>query len=200
MKKLTILFIFILFTLIPVISVSAQSPTKRPVATKIDNDLPKLTIVSPEEGSQILGSKVTVTFVVNNFIFTDYSKRPKKTAGEGHMHVWLDEENPSLENTQKITKATTFTLEDVPQGNHELVLELVNNDHSSFNPAVQQLVIFSTKQQVPQPSIIVSPTEPEKVEERKRDLQMLTSIGVTSLLGFLIFVLFALILLRRKNL
>lgn len=186
--------IFIIIFLLPVfsLSVSAQTPT-------IDKDFPRLTIVNPEDGSQILGSKVTVSFVVNNFIFVDFAKITKKTAGQGHMHLWLDEKNPTPENAQKITKATSITLEDVPPGSHKLVFELVNNDHTSFKPPVTQTVNLTTKSEIQQPSITVIPTNTETNEQQKGEIKMLTTIGVISTIGFLVFLLFAIVLLKRKN-
>lgn len=199
MKIVVKLFIIILLFPIISLSVSAQTPTKKPISPKVDDDFPRLTIVSPEQGSQILGSKVTVTFVVNNFIFVDFAKRNKKTAGEGHMHVWLDEENPTPENAQKIIKATNFNLEDVPVGNHQLMLELVNNDHSSFNPPVIKIVSFATKQESAQPSITIGPTRPEAKGAEKGEIQMITTVGIFAITGLLFFILFAIILLKRKS-
>lgn len=95
--------------------------------------LPALKIITPGENQTVYGNKVPVLLSVENFEIVDYEKNPAPKAGQGHIHLWLDDENPSAQNATKITD-DNFTFSDVPYGNHTLRAELVGNNHASLNP------------------------------------------------------------------
>ncbi len=186
--------IFLIFAYSPVFSQTIKiSKTPTPIKTE---DIPILTIINPENDTKILGSIVKVTFIVNNFIFTDYKVRSENNIGEGHLHLWIDEQNPSPQNAQKLTKPTEITLEDVSPGKHELILELVNNDHSSFNPKVIKTVNFETY--VNNDDQSATSSQDLQKDQRKKQLAtmgkayvlfgvgLLAILGV-ALVGFIIF-------------
>lgn len=158
-KFLKIFFLFSLF-LLPVTFALAQTMEE-------DEDRPILNIITPQEGEQILGSKVVVSFIVNNFIFTDFHKRTKSAIGEGHIHLWLDEKNPSLDNAQEAIRAADITLENIPEGDHRLILELVNNDHSSLKTPVSKTIRFKTFQ-TRSPTIVKQDENKNNLEKRKK--------------------------------
>lgn len=108
-----------------------------------------LSFISPTPGQIIVGDKVTVKLAINNFSLVDYHTHPKATPGQGHIHLWLDQSNPTKVSAIK-TNSDTYTFENVKSGSHTLVAELVNNDHSSLSPQVITTVRFST---VPQTTV-----------------------------------------------
>jgi len=104
--------------------------------------MPTLKIVTPSEGQTIYGNRIPILLSVENFQLVDYQTNKKSAAGQGHIHLWLDEQNPTPESAVKLTK-DEFTYNDVPYGNHNLRAELVNNDHTSLKPP--QVVISNFK-------------------------------------------------------
>ena len=96
---------------------------------------PKFEIITPSEGQTVYGSKIPVLFNVNveNFQLVDYQQNTKPAAGQGHIHVWLDDANPTAQTAIKISQ-DTYTFPDVAFGEHTLQAELVTNDHKSLKP------------------------------------------------------------------
>lgn len=185
----TVILFFVILLLFPS-SVNALSPTRIVPTNPEFEDTPKLTIVSPVEGEQIFGSKVAVSFIVNNFIF-NY---------DGHLHLWLDQKDPTPDKVQEITKATDFTLEDLPGGSHQLVLELVNPNHASFNPKVIKEVNFVTSQpQQINPSVIPLGVKTQEENKRTADLNIVTILSVTVAFFLLLIGIFAYFVLKAKN-
>lgn len=189
-KLLTNTFLaVVLFFLFPQLVV-AQSPTRIIPTYPESSDIPRLTIISPSEGGQIFGSRVAVSFIVNNFIF----------AYDGHLHIFLDQEEETSANAQEITKAIDFTLEDVPEGQHKLVLELVNNDHTSLKPKKTKEVHFSTSQPKPT-NLTATPSGIKTQEENKRleGLNTLTLLSVTVILFVSLIGIFGYFVLKAKS-
>ena len=180
-KLLTNTFLaVVLFFLFPHLIV-AQSPTRIIP--------PQLTIISPSDGEQIFGSEVAVSFIINNFIFS-----------KGHLHIFLDQEEETSANAQEITKAIDFTLEDIPGGQHKLVLELVNNDHTSLKPRVVKEVHFSTSQPKPT-NLTATPNAINTQEENKRleGLNTVTILLVTIMLFLSLIGIFGYFILKAKK-
>jgi len=94
---------------------------------------PKLTTITPSEGQTIYGNKVPVLFSVENFNIVDYQTNPNPTAQDGHIHLWLDDVNPTAQSAVKVT-SDNFTYSDVAYDNHVLRAELVTSDHKSSVP------------------------------------------------------------------
>jgi len=105
---------------------------------------PTLVIVNPQENEQIIGTTVNASFIIKSFIFTDYKIITPGLGleGIGHLHVWLDQEVKTKDNAQEITKKTDFSLENVTPGEHNLVFELVDNNHQSLQSPVRETVRF----------------------------------------------------------
>ena len=104
---------------------------------------PSLKIVTPQDGQTIYGNKVPILLSVENFEIVDYQVNKVKTPGQGHIHLWLDDNNPTKESAVKVT-GDEFTFSDVPAGDHSLRAELVNNDHSSQIPPQVVTVNFKS--------------------------------------------------------
>jgi hypothetical protein len=106
---------------------------------------PGLQVTAPGDGALVEDTNVTVEFDVSNFTFvssavplTEAGQHPEvNREGEGHLHFMLD-----LGAVIVWDRTEPYTFTDVPPGEHVLVAELVNNDHSSLSPAVVQQVRF----------------------------------------------------------
>lgn len=108
---------------------------------------PGLTVSSPANDETINGSSVTISFEASEFSIVP-SNVPLDQAGlqpeanvegEGHVHFMLDL-MPII--VWESTEPYTFT--DVPPGEHTLMVELVNNDHSPLATPVVQQIQFRT--------------------------------------------------------
>src|SRR3990170_7287167 len=125
MKKFVFFFTaFLLLALTIVTTASAQT-----------KGLPTLNVLTPTEGRTIYGDKVPVLLDAQNFEIVDFANNTKAVAGQGHVHLWLDDEQMTPQSAAKAIE-DTFTFSDVPTGDHKLKVELVNNDHTSLKPPV----------------------------------------------------------------
>lgn len=103
-------------------------------------------ILAPSEGQTLYGTKVPVLISLpQGYTFSDFEVNKAVATGQVHLHLWLDDTNPTKESAIKI-KEEDFTYSDVPNGDHILTAELVNNDHSSLKPPQIQRVNFKTDQ------------------------------------------------------
>ena len=133
MKKLAlILGTFLLLTLKFIPSLSAQA-----------KGIPTLDVLTPSEGQTIYGDKVPILLDAQNFEIVDFANNTKAVAGQGHVHLWLDDEQMTPQSAAKAIE-DTFTFSDVPAGDHKLKVELVANDHSSLKPPIAKEISFKT--------------------------------------------------------
>lgn len=102
---------------------------------------PTLKIITPSESQTIYGDKIPVLFNVEGLEIVDYQTNPTPQSGQGHIHLWLDDANPTAQSAQKIIKDTQ-TLTNVSYGEHTIRAELVANNHSSLKPQVTTTVKF----------------------------------------------------------
>ena len=108
---------------------------------------PELTVVSPTDAMVIKDTSVTVGFKVANFKLVPTSvpvseagKHPEANRpGEGHLHFVLD-----LQPLVVWEHGDPYTFTSVAPGEHQLMVELVNNDHSSLSPRVMQMIRFQS--------------------------------------------------------
>jgi len=125
MKKLALIlgtFLLLALTIIPTTSAQAKG-------------IPTLDVLTPSEGQTIYGDKVPVLLDAQNFEIVDFANNAKAVTGQGHVHLWLDDEQMTPQSAAKAIE-DTFTFSDVPAGDHKLRAELVNNDHTSLKPPV----------------------------------------------------------------
>ncbi|GEM_PF-1958033 len=113
---------------------------------------PTISAITPSGGQTIYGNKIPVLIAFENFTLVDYQVNTISKNGEGHIHLWLDEQNPTGENAVKLTEET-FTYNDVPYGDHTLIAELVNNNHKPLIPPQKVTVQFKNS-----PVVSPSPT------------------------------------------
>jgi len=104
---------------------------------------PKVTIITPQAGQTIYGDKVPVLFSVNGLALTDFNTNSYTAPGQGHIHVWLDDQNATSESAKMVIADNTI-YSDVPAGDHTIKAELVNNDHSPLTPQATVSVSFKT--------------------------------------------------------
>ena len=150
---------------------------------------PELKIVAPKNGDLITGSNVTVEFqatglkiIPSTVPLADYGKRPDANKpDEGHLHLALD-----LSPLVVWEKTTPYTFTGVPAGDHQLKVDLVNNDHSMRDPEVTQVIRFRTEAGQTVPAAMPTTGEAESG----------ASIQVAILLGLL--ALTAGVALRRR--
>lgn len=106
---------------------------------------PELTVIAPADGAIINQTGVTVEFKTSNIKIvptsvpvTEAGKHPEANRpGEGHLHFVLD-----LQPLVVWERGDPYTFTNVPPGEHQLMVELVNNDHSSLSPRVMRMVRF----------------------------------------------------------
>ena len=125
MKKLALIlgtFLLLALTFIPSLSAQAKG-------------VPTLEVLTPSEGQTIYGDKVPVLLDAQNFEIVDFANNTKAVTGQGHIHLWLGDEQITPQSAAKAIE-DTFTFSDVPAGDHKLRAELVNNDHTSLKPPV----------------------------------------------------------------
>ena len=131
-----VLFFFGLVSLILPLSFSRQSQAA---------PVPMLKIDGPIDGQVIESFVVDLKFSLKNFTLKDYKQLPKNNPNQGHMHIWLNQDSPTKDNAIMYFKSSPYTFADVSSGKHTLVVELVNNDHTSFDPQIIQTIKFETK-------------------------------------------------------
>lgn len=139
MPRLRMLALSFLMSLGMIVTVRAQGPA--------------LKVTAPTSGNVINASNVTVSFQVAGFNIVpstvplaEAGKRPDANRpGEGHLHIMLD-----LQPVIVWERSEKYILENVPAGEHQLMVELVNNDHSSLSPPVVQHIRFRTAITMPE--------------------------------------------------
>lgn len=136
-KAVRIFWVFAFFTLISA-AVTAQIFAQG--ANK-----PMLKVITPAETQAVYGNKIPILFSTENFELVDFQANKVNALGQGHIHLWLDDKNPTAESAVK-TFNDQFTFNDVAYGEHELRAELVNNNHTSLTPPVVSTVKFKSSQ------------------------------------------------------
>lgn len=104
---------------------------------------PTLKLVIPTQGQTLYGNRISILVAVDNFEIVDFAKNPTVAKGQGHVHLWLDDQNPTRESAVKLIKEN-FTYTDVAFGQHTLRAELVNNNHTSLTQPVVATVNFKS--------------------------------------------------------
>ncbi|WP_332450214.1 fasciclin domain-containing protein, partial [Methanoculleus sp.] len=131
-----------------------------------------VTIVEPMDGATLPAGNVTVSVNVTNFTLVEPAGQPN-APGEGHLHYYLDAVVPTNESEPAvpefggyvISTNLTHTWENVTAGEHNLSVQLVNNDHTPLIPLVFQTVNVTVggENVTPIPTENVTPTPTENV-------------------------------------
>ncbi len=98
----------------------------------VADDARDLTITSPTDGETINGD-FNLQATSQNFIFDPGAVGGTNTDGTGHFHVYID-------GVYWTYGAGSTTVSGVPAGEHEILIELVNNDHSTATPTASDVI------------------------------------------------------------
>jgi hypothetical protein len=98
---------------------------------------PMIEILHPMEGALIYSDDIHLEVDIMNFTLNGSAIGGNNIAGEGHFHVYI---NGTLIGPYN---ETMITLSDLPAGDHELAVHLVNNDHNHLYPEVMDVVHFT---------------------------------------------------------
>ena len=99
-----------------------------------DDDLsapdPVVSIVQPADGA-VITSDAELVFEVQNFNVLPNQAEPN-ASGEGHLHIFLNGAYTSFSSTDPVRLADLGADGTLAPGNHEITIQLVNNDHTSI--------------------------------------------------------------------
>lgn len=113
----------------------------------LQKPLPDFSIVAPKAG-EVFEDLHSIELRLETSNLKLGKPDTENAEGEGHFHVWLDvapeETNPYLKVDSRI-----FTLTNVSFGSHKLIVELRNNDHSPYVPAVRKEISFVSRAKPP---------------------------------------------------
>ena len=112
-------------------------PQVLPAVCWNSNDLcpyPGITITAPEEGSTSTSADVTVELSVDNFVVGN----PGDPGVEGHIHWKLDGADQAMKFDTDPIALTGLT-----DGDHTVILTLVDNDHVELDPVRSDTVTFN---------------------------------------------------------
>lgn len=99
-------------------------------------DGPSISIVTPENGSTIFTSQVTVEFSVENF-----SVGSAGDGVDGHIHYQLDGGNAVMHYS-----TDPISLTNLSEGNHEFLIWLVDDSHGSLDPYAGDEINFNVSE------------------------------------------------------
>ena len=113
---------------------------------------PGLTLSNLKDGDRIAGTNVTVDFAVSDFELvpsdvpiSEAGKHPElNRPGQGHLHLMLD-----MQPLVVWADSQPYVFHNIPPGDHQLMVELANNDHSSLSPRVIRQIHFQTELPLP---------------------------------------------------
>ena len=108
---------------------------------------PQVKIIEPKKDAQIPAGNITVMANVTNFNLVDKLGQAN-TAGEGHLHYYIDVAVPKTPGKPAVTAIgtfaptanTTWTWPNVKPGKHNFSVQLANNDHTPVFPLVYNTV------------------------------------------------------------
>ncbi|MDF2682156.1 MAG: hypothetical protein K0R47_3346 [Brevibacillus sp.] len=107
-------------------------------------DSPGLLIVSPANGDILYTDQVKVSVTAFHHQLADFRQHAQATAGEGHIHVWLDTDPTNPKLAYKMINGEPAVFDKVTSGAHKLTVQLVGNDHKPISPVVKQEFTFTT--------------------------------------------------------
>lgn len=115
--------------------------------------------------ARVNASSLKAALTVSNFTFDGAAIGQTSAAGRGHYHAWLDGVliGPSVANPLRLSDLTV--------GEHTLLVELRNNNHSPLATRVVDWEIFTVLASAPRVTI-TSPFDPATVNATSLDLQI----------------------------
>lgn len=96
---------------------------------------------TPDVTTVAAGGDVVLTITATNFTLVDFSTAPPNAPGEGHYHVYLDNETGANYLAADFMGTTTVTIPAATAaGAHTLKVQLFENDHMPLAPEVSTVV------------------------------------------------------------
>ncbi|MGA1872051.1 MAG: hypothetical protein ACMUHY_00130 [Thermoplasmatota archaeon] len=95
---------------------------------------PMISILHPAEGQTIYGDRMDLNLSVSDFTLNGSAIGGANVEGEGHWHLFI---NGQLQGPYAVED---LELTGLPEGEHLIEVELVNNDHSTLDPQVRASV------------------------------------------------------------
>lgn len=105
---------------------------------------PSVMVAGVKEGAVYTADKVTVSVVAVGHELADFRKVTAPKKGQGHIHIWLDQDVSDAKIATKVVSGDPVTF-DVKPGKHTLTVQLVGNDHKPVMPEVKRVIRFETK-------------------------------------------------------
>lgn len=105
---------------------------------------PGFKVFGVKEGDVLNTNHLTIGIAVFQHELKDFRTNQTPAKGQGHIHVWLDTDpnDPKIAFKQIDGKPVEF--DKIKPGHHMLTVQLVGNDHKPVQPAVKQVIMFST--------------------------------------------------------
>ncbi len=113
--------------------------------------VPMIMIESPANGTTIEGTSLDLEVEVTNFMLNSSAVGGTNAPGEGHYHIYI--------NGDLVGPYTDLmvTLTDLPAGDHELKVELKNNDHSALGVEAMDMIQFTIVEPVTEITVTFGP-------------------------------------------
>lgn len=100
----------------------------------VEASTPSIAITSPSDGEIFTNGDVDVSFSVQNFTVASTTG-----GGDGHIHYYLDGDTTPV----MVYDTNPISLTGLADGDHTIVMELVDNAHAALDPAVSTSVDFT---------------------------------------------------------
>lgn len=134
MKKLNLLLVFlVVLSLVLVVDADAVAVKKKKM------DPPQLSVMMPRQGQSVVGNAITLQVMSDNVKIRDGRSGRRNKPNEGHLSVIVDSGKafPVYTTTHRLNIAA------LSEGEHKLVIELVENEGNSFEPKVVRELSFN---------------------------------------------------------
>lgn len=105
---------------------------------------PGFKVFGVKEGDLLNTNHLTISIAVFQHELKDFRTNQSPSAGQGHIHVWLDTDPSDPKIAYKQIDGKPIEFDKVKPGHHMLTVQLVGNDHKPIQPAVKQTIMFGT--------------------------------------------------------
>lgn len=105
---------------------------------------PAIQVHGISSDSFVVGNELKVSVFAFNHALKDFAQSGGAKAGEGHVHIWLDDEKLEPQTAVKVFKNEPVVFRDLKPGQHTLTVQLVGNDHRPILPEVKEVIRFSS--------------------------------------------------------
>lgn len=108
------------------------------------NATPSFKVLAPSQGDILYTDQVKVSIASFHHELVDFRQHMQPEKGQGHIHLWLDTDPSNPKLAYKMINGEPAVFENIPTGRHTLTVQLVGNDHKPIEPAVKQVITFTT--------------------------------------------------------